>query len=253
MIIPTAEPFFFPGNRTACLLVHGFTGAPKEMRGIGEYLNQSGYTVMGVRLAGHATTPEDMARMHWEDWVASVEDGYAMLRGISDSIFIIGLSMGGILSLLFAANHAVAGVVTMSVPFELPKDPRLPFARLLSPIIRWVKQGPPDWQDPSSGEGHVCYPYFSTKSVIELRDLLSEMRIALPKITAPVLLIHSRKDAGVLPQNAEKIYNALCCSDKQLLYVEKSGHVITREPDREIAFQAAGEFIQRLAASNRKA
>jgi len=47
MIIPTAEPFFLPGNRVGCLLVHGFTGAPKEMRWMGEFLNQQGYTVLG--------------------------------------------------------------------------------------------------------------------------------------------------------------------------------------------------------------
>ena len=50
MIIPTAEPFFFPGNRIGCLLVHGFTGAPKEMRWMGEYLNQQGYTVGRIGL-----------------------------------------------------------------------------------------------------------------------------------------------------------------------------------------------------------
>jgi carboxylesterase len=63
-IIPTAEPFFFPGNgqntRIGCLVTHGFTGAPKEMRWLGESLNRQGYTVCGIRLTGHATRPEDM-------------------------------------------------------------------------------------------------------------------------------------------------------------------------------------------------
>jgi carboxylesterase len=50
-IIPSAEPFYFPGGKTGCLLVHGFTGSPKEMRWMGEYLAGQGYTVLGVRLA----------------------------------------------------------------------------------------------------------------------------------------------------------------------------------------------------------
>ena len=65
-IIPTAEPFFFPGQgenaRIGCLVTHGFTGAPKEMRWLGEYLHRQGYTVCGMRLAGHATRPADMVR-----------------------------------------------------------------------------------------------------------------------------------------------------------------------------------------------
>jgi carboxylesterase len=94
MIIPTAEPFYYPGNKIGCLLVHGFTGSPKEMHWMGEYLESQGYTVLGIRLAGHATCLEDMSRMTWQDWATSVEDGYHLLKGCVDRIFIIGLSMG---------------------------------------------------------------------------------------------------------------------------------------------------------------
>src|ERR1700690_3229103 len=113
-IIPTAEPFLFPGSRTGCLLIHGFTGAPKEMRTMGEYLNQQNhYSCLGVRLNGHATQPEDMIRSNWSDWTASVEDGYHLLRGACDRIYLVGLSMGGVLSLLMSTRLDVAGVVAM--------------------------------------------------------------------------------------------------------------------------------------------
>ena len=130
-IIPTAEPFFFPGGPIGCLLVHGFTGTPKEMRWMGEYLAEKGYSVLGVRLAGHATHPADLLRLRWQDWLASVEDGWNLLRGVTPDIFMVGLSMGGILSLLFASQHPVRGVVTMSTPYRLPKDQLLRFARSL--------------------------------------------------------------------------------------------------------------------------
>jgi carboxylesterase len=249
MIIETAEPFFFPGNRIGCLLVHGFTGAPKEMRWMGEYLRNSGYTVLGVRLAGHATRVEDMVRMRWQDWVSSVEDGYYMLKGSVDQVFIMGLSMGGILSLLFASQHPVSGVIAMSTPYALPDDPRLPFIRILSVLAPRVKQGPSDWHNPEAAIDHVCYPYTPTRSIIQLRDLLREMRSALPSVRVPVLLIHSRQDTGVVPHNAEQILAALGSQDKHLLWVENSGHVIPREPDRYLAFKATDEFIQRVRSS----
>jgi carboxylesterase len=249
MIIPTAEPFFFPGNRIGCLLIHGFTGAPKEMRWMGEYLGNLGYTVLGVRLAGHATQPQDMQRTRWQDWVASVEDGYNLLKGWVDRVFVIGLSMGGILSLLFASQHPVSGVVAMSTPYALPDDPRLPFIRIISLLILWVKQGTSDWHNPDAAKDHVCYPYFPTRAVIQLRDLLSEMRSVLPMVQVPVLLIHSKQDKGVVPHNAEQILAALGSQDKQLYWVENSGHVIPREPDRQIAFNAANEFIQKVQSS----
>ncbi len=98
-IIPTAEPFHFAGKganaKIGCLVTHGFTGAPKEMRWLGEYLNRQGYTVCGIRLNGHATKPEDMVRSHWQDWLLSVEDGYDLLHSCTEKVFLLGLSMGG--------------------------------------------------------------------------------------------------------------------------------------------------------------
>ena len=121
MIIPSAEPFYFPGNKTGCLLVHGFTGAPKEMRWMGEYLAEEGFSVLGVRLAGHATKPEDMIRTRYTDWMHSVEDGYHLLKGTVDRVFLIGLSMGGALSLLMASKLDVSGVFVMSAPYGLDR------------------------------------------------------------------------------------------------------------------------------------
>ncbi|PWB53884.1 MAG: carboxylesterase [Anaerolineales bacterium] len=246
MIIPTAEPFFFPGNRTGCLLVHGFTGAPKEMRWMGEYLRDQGYTILGVRLAGHATRIEDMMHLQWQDWLASVEDGYHLLKGCVDEVFLIGLSMGGILSLLFSSQHPVSGVIAMSTPYELPDDPRLPFAKILAPIMPKVEKGPPDWRNPEAAKDHVEYPYFPVKGIIQLRDLLAEMRNSLPSIKAPALIIQSRQDTSAVPASAEKILAALGSSDKQVFWVENSGHVITREPDRFLVFAKADEFIKRV-------
>jgi carboxylesterase len=249
MIIPTAEPFLFPGNQIGCLLIHGFTGAPKEMRWMGEYLGAKGYTVLGVRLAGHATRPDDMQRMHWEDWLTSVEDSYCLLKGCVNQIFIMGLSMGGILSLLFASQHPVAGVVAMSTPYALPNDPRLPYIRLISMLIPKMGKGPSDWHNQEAEKDHVDYPYIPTRAIVQLRDLLVEMRAALPKVKAPVLLIHSKQDTGVAPHNAELILASLGSPNKQLFWVENSGHVIPREPERQLAFQAADKFIKKITST----
>lgn len=246
MVIPTAEPFFFQGNRIGCLLVHGFTGTPKEMRWMGEYLGNLGYTTLGIRLAGHATQPEDMRRMKWEDWASCVEDGYNILKGTTDHIFVIGLSMGGILSLDFAAHHPVSGVVAISTPFALPDDPRLPYIRIISRFMPWMKQPPNDFHNPDAAKDHVCYPIIPTRAIIQLRDLLTDMRSSLPLVTVPALLIHSRQDKSVLPSNAEKIFAELGSQQKKLMWVENSGHVIPREPDRQAIFKAIDDFIIRI-------
>ena len=245
MIIPTAEPFFFPGGRTGCLLIHGFTGAPKEMRTMGEALHQRGYTVLGVRLAGHATRPEDMLRTRWEDWLLSVEDGLHLLGGAADRIFVCGLSMGGVLALMAAARFSIAGVVAMSTPYKLPPNPMMRFLPVLKRVKPKIsKGGKGDWVDPASAEGHVDYPYYPSQSILELNRLLAEMRANLPAVSVPALLIHSRDDGGIPFTNMEKIYLALGSRRKEMLAIEQSGHVIVRDQQREQVFEAVDRFIQ---------
>ena len=103
LIVPGAEPFFFPGGPVGCLLLHGFTAMPEEMRWLGEALAGHGHTVFGVRLAGHATSPADLARTRWTDWLISVEEGLAFLAGVTDQVFLVGQSMGGMIALVAAA------------------------------------------------------------------------------------------------------------------------------------------------------
>jgi len=252
-IIPGAEPFLFPGGRTGVLLIHGFTGTPREMRWMGEYLNRQGFTCLGIRLAGHGTHIEDMRRSRWTDWTASVEDGYHLLKECTDRIFLAGLSMGGVLSLLMSTrlSEPVAGVVAMSTPYSLPRDPRNYPVWLIKLYGRFVKFAPKSaelpgasWFDKAAFSDHVSYSRNPVSSVAELKALLAEMRSALPEIRKPVLLIHSKEDSTVRPQDMEQIYAGLVnASAKARLYVTGSGHVITRDAARAQVFKAVEDFI----------
>ena len=251
-IIPTTEPFFLPGGKTGCLLIHGFTGTPKEMHWMGEYLNQQGYTALGIRLTGHATQPADMVRSRYTDWMASVEDGWHLLSGCVDHIFLIGLSMGGILSLYMSTRLPVAGVIAMSTPYKLPDDPRLKYAKLIATLMPYQAK-PPRSDDPGTGyfdqslwDYHVSYPVNPIRSIYELACLLQEMQSALPQVKAPVLLIHSKDDTYVLKDSMPQIYEHLGTADKTMMWIEGSGHVVTEEPPRDRVFAAADQFIRRV-------
>ncbi len=220
---------------------------------MGEFLNGQGYTCLGIRLAGHATNPEDMIRSRWTDWVASVEDGYQLLRGISNDIVLVGLSMGGILALLMSTRLVprVKGVIVMSTPSRLPTDYPIWFIQLISMVMRYRPKSnePPGsgWFDKAAYKNHVAYAKNPVRSSAELKKLILEMRAALPKVNVPVLLMHSKDERYILPDNAEDIYAELInTSDKTKLYLTGSGHVLPRDASREQVFQSALEFIQRI-------
>ncbi len=222
---------------------------------MGEYLHVRGYTCLGVRLAGHATCPEDMIRARWTDWTASVEDGYHLLRDVNDDIFLAGLSMGGILSLLMSTRLDVRGVIAMSTPARLPSD----YPVWLLELISWFRKYQPKtgdepgsgWFDQTAWQDHVSYAQNPVRSAAELKKLILAMRAALPKVRVPVLLMHSRDETYVSPEDMETIYRELVnVQDKTKLYLTGSGHVLTRDASREQVFKAAAEFIQRITTTN---
>lgn len=218
---------------------------------MGEYLHSQGYTCLSVRLAGHATRPEDMIRSRWTDWTASVEDAYHLLCGITGDIFLVGLSMGGILSLLMSTRLEVRGVVAMSTPSRLPADYPVWFIQLMSLFIKYrlkTNEAPgSSWFDKMAYRDHIAYAMNPVRSGAELKKLILEMHAALPRVTVPVLLMHSREEKYVLPENMESIYAGLVnARDKTMLYITGSGHVLPRDASREQVFRSALEFIQRI-------
>lgn len=251
MLVKTAEPFYFPGNETGCLLIHGFTGAPTEMRPLGEFLAEKGYSVLGVRLSGHGTKIEDMNRVTWQDWSNSVLDGWHLLHPNTQRVFLIGLSMGGVLALYHASFLPAAGVVSLSTPYQMKPDPRLKLLPFYSKIIPYASKGESDWQDPQADEGHFSYDLYPTKAIGQLIKLLETMRESLPDINQPALLVHSKKDFSVLPENLEKIAKTLGTPEEDIstLYLENSGHVVTRDLDKDLVFQTIHQFIQTVVES----
>lgn len=248
LTIPTAEPFFIPGGKTGCLLIHGFTGTPFEMHMLGDSLAREKYTILAPRLAGHATRVEDITRSHWEDWVASVEDGFNLLKGCTDQQVIMGLSMGGVLALIAAARFNPLGVVTFSAPASLPGDPRAKFLPVLKYVIRKVDKGEPDWHNPDAAKDHVDYPYYPTLAILELKKLIDVMKSELPAVKVPVLFVQSRQDQGIPADSLDTLYQSVSSTDKTRFWVENSGHVVIREPDREEIFKEVKRFLAHITA-----
>ena len=218
---------------------------------MGEYLNQQGYTCLGVRLAGHATHPDDMIRSRWTDWTASVEDGYHLLCGITDKIFLIGLSMGGILSLFMSTRLQVKGVIAMSTPLRLPRDYPVWLLKLAGLVMRYhakTKEPPGSgWFDKTAYQDHIAYGKNPVRSAAELKELILQMHAVLSKVKVPVLLMHSKDEKYIVSENMESIYAGLInAPERTKLYITGSGHVLPRDAAREQVFKSTVEFIERI-------
>ena len=239
-IISGAEPFFLPGGNKGVLLVHGFTGSPSEMRLMGDYLNRLGYTVLGPRLCGHGTSVEEMARTAWPHWYSGVEDGYHILKSITDSVDVVGLSMGGLLGLKLAAEYPVSKVIALSTPIFIAEKrlPLLPIYRLFRDFIPKRRRRLPVDQKYS-----VNYDTTPLSSLSSLLALVKHVDSLLPLVKAPTLVIQSRSEHTVKPESAEHIYDRLGSLEKRLVWLERSGHIVTLDIEREKVFECVAGFL----------
>lgn len=250
MIMEGAEPFFLPGGSTGVLLIHGFTGLPAELVMMGRYLQQRGCTVLGVRLAGHGTTVEDMSHMTAEDWLDSVRDGYAVLRGSCEHIFVAGHSMGGLLALLLAAEkgqeQALEGVISMSAPIYIAEERGI--AALPPREVcrgKFVPKARRRLRDVPPAVNHT-YRFMPLEGVHEMLTLIERVKEVLPAIQIPALILHSLNDRTADAESALYIRDALGSEKKRLFWLKSSGHLIPVGEERETVFAQAAAFIAEI-------
>jgi carboxylesterase len=237
------EPFLFDGGPIGCAVLHGFTATPREMQPLGRFLNERGLTVHGVRIAGHGTRPEDLARTTRRDWYASAREAVRGLRARCERVFACGLSLGGALSLLLGADGEIDGALAINAPLR-PYERRLKFARWLAFVVPYTVKGQADLHDPVALAAHADYPRVPTRAASELYRLTRELERALPRVRVPTLVIQSRLDRVVPPGNAQTIFERVATPDKHLVWLARGGHIATEDDDKAIVFEEAFRFIE---------
>lgn len=242
-ILEGCEEFALGEGPVGALLVHGYTGSPQGMRGLGEFLSSKGINCVGPRLPGHGTTWQDLNARTQQEWRECVESNFDALKARCDEVFIVSLSFGSALCLELAAKRPdeVAGLVSLA-GIVFTKDPR----RHLAPVIRRVLKSLPgvgnDIADPDMKE--LAYDRLPTTSTYQMLRQLNDTRAVLPQVTCPILVMHGRGDHTVHPDNAQYIYDNVGSTDKELIYLERSYHVITLDLERDVVFEAAYNFIK---------
>lgn len=236
-----AEPFFLAGGDHGILLIHGFTGSPAEVRLLGEFLHKEGYTVLAPRLCGHGTTVEEMADTKWPHWYSAVEDAYHILKARCTSIAAIGLSMGGLLAFKLAAEYKIDKIVSLSTPIFIA-DKRLDMLPVYRMFRAFVPKKRKVYADigPQYSVGYTATPLSSLSSLL---DLIQHVDTLLPTINAPLLIVQGHRDHTVEPRSADYLYDKIASKEKSVIWLEKSGHLVTIDIEREHVFRKITEFL----------
>ena len=245
-LLPDADPFYQDGSDVGVLLVHGFTGSPRSMKGWGHYLADAGYTVSVPRLPGHGTSWQEMNKTRWEDWYGEAERELHDLASRTGTVFVMGLSMGGSLALRLAENNPdIAGVVIVNaaVHTERPDRHLLPFIRHAIPAFPGITN---DIKKPGVDEGG--YTKIPLQAAYSLQQLWKVVKQDIAEVKQPLLVMRSTEDHVVEASNTEWILEHVASDDVTFIELENSYHVATMDYDAELIFAESAAFMERVGA-----
>lgn len=244
MKIVPPKPFTFEAGDRAVLLLHGFTGNTADVRMLGRFLQDKGYTCHAPLYKGHGVPPEELMETGPEDYWQDVLDGYNHLKEAGhDEIAVAGLSLGGVFSLKLGYTFPVKGIVPMCAPMTVKglKDLR----DGVHQYAREYKQyeGKSTEQVEEEMEAFRALP---TDTLEAVRNLNGEVYDRIGEIQSPTFVVQARHDEMIDTRSAEMIYEKVASEHKKIKWYEHSTHVITLGEEKEQLHQDIFAFLQRL-------
>lgn len=247
------RPFLLEGKSrdTGIVMIHGYMAAPMEVRAISERLNQEGFWVYAPRLKGHGTSPEDLSIRRYQDWIESVEEGYAIMKNFCDRTFLGGFSTGAGLALNLSAKvEGISGVFAIAPPLRL-QDFSAKFVPALGAWNRVMEKAgfegiKKEFFKNNPENPHINYLRNPAKGVIELDLLMNEVKAVLPQMKIPALVVQGHQDPVVSSKGALSAYELIGSEDKQLTLFNFKRHGIINGEGSETVFDTVIDFIRRI-------
>ena len=235
------------GDDVGALVLHGFSGSPTEIRGLGEHLATRGINVRAPLLPGHGGHHRDLEHSVRGDWMGAAREALEVLRRRHQRVVVIGQSMGGLLALSLAAEvKDLAAVIVLAPALAVNRIAQL--SRLSAVLPRFIpkfEDQRPDLVDVSQLKEVWSYTHTPLRAVREVLALASEVHLSLPRVTAPLLVVQGARDRTVRPVSSKRVMARAGSVTKELLWLEGSGHIVAVDAERERVWQHVGEFIRR--------
>lgn len=263
------EPFALGEGPDACLLLHGFSGSPWEVRPLGEALAAAGFRAVAPLLAGHGRGPEGLLAADRHDLLAAARASLRELAG-ARHVFVAGLSAGALLALELAAtlrlkqgDPPLAGLALLAPAVRFRGTSWL-FAEVLGrlPLPRQLEldKGPRDLGVPELPPAQGLLPPAGLRpdgsidrlplgAARELRLLSQEAFALARRVRTPALILHGALDQTTSPRGARLLAGQLAGHDVEVRLFAQSGHLLP--VDREgpaVCAAVAGFFRRRRAA-----
>ena len=236
-------------NDRGILLIHGFTSDHHTMRPIAEIAESLGYVSEAPLLSGHGLTYRHLRGMCWEDWMDDVARSLASLRQRAARVVIGGFSLGGLLALATAAEHDDLDAVIALAPALRIAHPLARYAMLARGWMPFVPMGKAvAYSDPTLVVGDSSYRRLAVDAFVSFYRATHRVERMLPRVKAPLMLLHAQRDRVIRPEAATIAYNRVSSSEKQLVWLTRSGHALLNDVEAKDVLAHVRSFLaSRLA------
>jgi carboxylesterase len=157
--------------------------------------------------------------------------------------------MGGALAVQLAVEQPPPALVLLAPYLSMPRS-----IRRVAGLLRWIAPVVPYWRsrtpsrsihDPAALARALAHPSTSAQALSELERVSDAAFRALPRLTAPTLVLQSREDNRIPPDAAERAFAAIGSQQRELRWFTGRGHVLAVDHDHEtIALMTVEWLVQ---------
>ncbi len=235
------------------LLIHGLGTNHRSMKKIAEILEKQNFIVDNNDLPGHNTTPEDLRNTEWTEWTEHTQRRLDNLRTKSSEVFILGTSLGSVISLYLATNNPdVAGLILCSTvlkPFNFKSWFVYNF-HFIQYLIRYIPLNKIMSMYLGIPKGWKRYEKIPVSSLIQSAKLLKELRKRTKQVNQPILIIQAKSDRIINRRGRNQVFNTVRSEDKTLVELQAGGHIIMHDENREQASEIITKWLLERGSSS---
>ncbi len=236
------------GRGRGMLLLHGFGDTPQTLVYLARHLHEQGYDVRVPLLPGHGRHVSVFNDTNHGAWIDAARAELFAMRARHSWCGLAGLSMGGALAVILAAEvRDIPSLVLLAPYLGMPIHARAAAA------VHWLwsdRVGPfragstPSILDPEERAANLAYGMVTGRALHELRLLVAKAQRALPRVAAPTLIIQSLEDNRIAPRVARRALSALGSSSTRLVFTTGASHIITVDYGRERVFAEVQSWLE---------
>jgi carboxylesterase len=214
---------------SAVLLIHGAHGTPAELRELGNFLYGRGYTAYCPRLSRYDLKSRLVS---WESWVTMAENALTTLLRYSPKTSVIGLSLGGTVSIILDQLHPIESLILLAPAVHTRLGLKGRFYAVMRHVTPTLFYKIAGW----SGEAVKA---------------MDHIRTSVKEIKTPTLVLQARDDHLISTRGLGTLRKWLGENEGEVVQLPYGSHAITRGKAKEEVFDRIYDFTQKVESLQR--